>query len=140
MGERSSAMNLNQVTVPASDVGAAVEFYRRLGLRLIVDALPRYARLECPDGGGTLSVEQVAGRGAGPAPVVYFECDDLDATVARLAALGIAFDPEPAHQPCLWREARLRDPAGNPLVLYHAGRNRRYPPWRLPEAQQENAR
>ena len=133
-------MNLNQVTVPARDVAASVEFYRRLGLRLIVDAPPRYARLECPDGGSTLSVEQVAGRGAEPAPVVYFECDDLDGTVARLAALGIAFDSEPADQPWLWREARLRDPAGNALVLYHAGPNRRYPPWRLPEPLQENAR
>ena len=133
-------MNLNQVTVPARDVAASVEFYRRLGLRLIVDAPPRYARFECPDGGSTLSVEQVAGRGAAPGPVVYFECDDLDGTVARLAALGIAFDTQPADQPWLWREARLHDPAGNALVLYHAGRNRRYPPWRLPGPLQENAR
>jgi catechol 2,3-dioxygenase-like lactoylglutathione lyase family enzyme len=125
-------MNLNQVTVPARDVAAAAEFYRRLGLRLIVDALPRYVRFECPDGGSTLSVERVERHGAEPGPVVYFECDDLDATAARLAAAGVAFDTEPADQPWLWREARLRDPAGNAVVLYHAGTNRRFPPWRVP--------
>jgi catechol 2,3-dioxygenase-like lactoylglutathione lyase family enzyme len=37
-------MNLNQVTVPSTNVKAAVEFYRRLGLQQIVDGLPDYAR------------------------------------------------------------------------------------------------
>jgi catechol 2,3-dioxygenase-like lactoylglutathione lyase family enzyme len=124
-------MNLNQVTLPARDVAAAAEFYRRLGLRLIVDALPRYVRFECPDGESTMSLEQVAEVGAGPAPVVFFECDDLDATVERLVAAGIRFDQLPADQSWLWREARLRDPAGNALCLYRAGRNRREPPWRV---------
>jgi len=125
-------MNLNQVTLPARDVPAAAEFYQRLGLRLIVDALPRYVRFECPDGESTMSLEQAAEAGTGPGPVVYFECDDLDATVERLVAAGIRFDELPADQSWLWREARLRDPAGNPLCLYRAGRNRREPPWRVP--------
>ncbi len=125
-------MNLNQVTLPARDVAAAAEFYQRLGLRLIVDARPRYVRFECPDGESTMSVEQAAEVASGPGPVVYFECDDLDATVERLAAAGIRFDTSPADQPWLWREARLRDPAGNALCLYRAGRNRRDPPWRVP--------
>ena len=34
-------------------------------------------------------------------------------------------------QPWLWREARLRDHAGNALCLFRAGRNRREPPWRV---------
>ncbi|HET9038909.1 MAG TPA: VOC family protein [Gemmatimonadales bacterium] len=125
-------MNLNQVTLPARDVAAAADFYRRLGLRLIVDALPRYVRFECPDGESTLSVEQVAELGAGPGPVIFLECDDLDGTVERLVAAGIRFDTPPADQPWLWREARLRDPAGNALCLFRAGRNRRDPPWRVP--------
>jgi catechol 2,3-dioxygenase-like lactoylglutathione lyase family enzyme len=124
-------MNLNQVTLPAQDVAAAADFYRRLGLQLIVDALPRYVRFECPDGESTLSVEQVAELGAGPGPVIYLECDDLDGTVERLVAAGIRFDTPPADQPWLWREARLRDPAGNALCLFRAGRNRRDPPWRV---------
>jgi catechol 2,3-dioxygenase-like lactoylglutathione lyase family enzyme len=124
-------VNLNQVTLPAGEVAPLVVFYERLGLRLIVDALPRYARFECPDGESTLSVEQVPERATGPAPVVYFECADLDRTVARLVAEGVRFDSLPADQPWLWREARLRDPAGNALCLYWAGENRRHPPWRV---------
>jgi hydroxymethylpyrimidine/phosphomethylpyrimidine kinase len=63
--------------------------------------------------------------------VVYFECDDLDATVARLSAEGIEFKSGPKDEPWLWREARLKDPFGNELCLYHAGENRRFPPWRI---------
>ena len=33
----------------------------------------------------------------------------------------------------LWREARLRDPSGNVVCLYHAGDYRRHPPWRVGE-------
>lgn len=123
-------MNLNQVTLPAVDLEASVGFYQRLGLRLIVKDPPRYARFECPDGESTLSVE-LGGRAGGNGPVVYFECDDLDETVERLRADGIAFDHLPDDKPWLWREARLRDPAGNRLCLFHAGRNRRFPPWRI---------
>jgi catechol 2,3-dioxygenase-like lactoylglutathione lyase family enzyme len=124
-------MNLNQVTLPAVDVAAAAAFYQRLGFRLIVDALPRYVRFECPDGESTLSLEQAPEQGVGPCPTVYLECERLDETVERLTAAGIRFDGAPTDQPWLWREARLRDPAGNPLCLYSAGRNRRYPPWRV---------
>jgi catechol 2,3-dioxygenase-like lactoylglutathione lyase family enzyme len=124
-------MNLNQVTLPARDLAPVVAFYQRLGLRLIVDALPRYVRFECPDGESTLSVEQTAQLGVGPAPVVYLECADLDGTVGRLEREGIQFDSRPTDQPWLWREARLRDPAGNALCLFFAGPNRRDPPWRV---------
>ena len=124
-------MNLNQVSLPAVELGPSVSFYRRLGLRLIVEDPPRYARFECPDGESTLSVEVTGGRAGGNGPVVYFECEDLDGTVERLRADGIAFDVLPEDQPWLWREARLRDPAGNPLCLFRAGRNRRHPPWRI---------
>lgn len=123
-------MRLNQVTVPALDVAASVAFYRRLGLRLIV-LDEHYARFELPDGGATFSLER-APAGPGPhAPTVYFECDALDVEVARLEAAGLAFDHRPVDQPWLWREARLRDPAGNVICLYSAGRNRTHPPWRL---------
>ena len=122
-------MNLNQVTVPSSNVGRSVEFYRRLGLRLIVENLPRYARFECPDGDATFSVEQKDGAG-GSGITVYFECENLDATVAGLQQRGIAIE-EPKDQPWLWREAYLRDPDGNLLCLFTAGKNRKYPPWRV---------
>jgi catechol 2,3-dioxygenase-like lactoylglutathione lyase family enzyme len=123
-------MNLNQVTVPSTDVARAVAFYRRLGLTLIVLDLPGYARFECPNG-ATFSVHDHGTTPSGEGPLVYFECDELDATVERLRAAGVVFEQPPQDQPWLWREAYLRDPDGNLLCLYHAGRIRRYPPWRL---------
>lgn len=124
-------MNLNQVTVPSGDLSRSIDFYRRLGLTLIVESLPRYARFECPNGEATFSVEQKAGPAAPSGIVVYFECEDVDATVAAIRERGIAIDAEPRDQPWLWREAYLRDPDGNALCLFTAGRNRKYPPWRL---------
>src|SRR5579863_1758457 len=103
-------MNLNQVTVPSSNVARSIEFYRRLGLILIVENLPRYARFECPEGESTFSVEQRAGPIAGNGPVVYFECQDLDETVSRLKVQGVQFDSDLQDQPWLWREGTLKDP------------------------------
>ena len=123
-------MNLNQVTVPSTDVARAVAFYQRLGLALIVLDLPGYARFECPNG-ATFSVHQNGRPSSTDGPIVYFECDDLDETLRRLSAAGLELDALPRDQPWLWREAYLRDPDGNPICLYHAGHNRRYPPWRL---------
>ncbi|HEX8125015.1 MAG TPA: bifunctional hydroxymethylpyrimidine kinase/phosphomethylpyrimidine kinase [Allosphingosinicella sp.] len=122
-------MNLNQVTLPADDYEASVAFYRRLGLRQIVDSAGRYARFECP-GGATLSIHVEEGRPAGDS-VVYLESDELDAWIDRLRAADIAFDSGPVDQNWGWREAHLRDPAGNRLCLYRAGRYRRFPPWRM---------
>jgi hydroxymethylpyrimidine/phosphomethylpyrimidine kinase len=122
-------MDLNQVTVVCTDYEASVTFYRKLGLTQIVDSPPRYARFETP-GGATLSIHDGAAGSAGT--VIYFEVDDVDATVARLSEQGLEFESQPVDQAWLWREAYLCDPAGNRLCIYHAGDNRRYPPWRLP--------
>ena len=126
-------MNLNQVTVPATDVERSSKFYRDLGLRQIVASHSRYARFECPDGGSTFSLHQVDAVAEDSGVVVYFECDDLDARVDQLKAAGLVFESDPVDQRWLWREARLRDPDGNQICLFHAGENRRFPPWRLPD-------
>lgn len=128
----SGEINLNQVTLPARDYEESVTFYRTLGLTQIVDSPPRYARFECP-GGATLSIHLAPDAKPGDT-VIYLECAALDAWVERLQAAGIAFDSAPAGQSWGWREAHLRDPAGNRLCLYWAGENRLYPPWRLPPA------
>ncbi len=126
-------MNLNQVTVPCADLAESVAFYRALGLRQIVSNPPDYARFECPVGGATFSLHRVAQPPRDAGVVVYFELEDLDAKVRELEAAGIRFESEPRDQPWLWREAYLRDPAGNLICLFHAGANRRNPPWRIPE-------
>jgi hydroxymethylpyrimidine/phosphomethylpyrimidine kinase len=118
---------LNQITLPLADYEASVSFYRLLGLRQIVESAPRYARFESASG-ATLSIEaadEVAGK-----PVIFLECGDLDAMVARLAAAGVAVSGL-VLEDWGWREARLIDPAGNAICLYQAGENRRFPPWRL---------
>jgi predicted enzyme related to lactoylglutathione lyase len=124
-------MILNHVTLPSRDVVRGAAFYRMLGFVQIVDALPRYARFEIPDGVATLSLERTENLPSGPRAVIYLECEDVDGTVKVLEDRGVTFDHGPRDEPWLWREARLRDPDGNELRLYHAGENRRFPPWRL---------
>lgn len=125
-----TSINLNQVTLAVSDVPRAIDFYQRLGLQLIVQNLPGYARFCCPDGQASFSLSQVA-QVTPSQTLIYFECSELDATVARLQVNGVVFSQLPIDQPWLWREAYLHDPDGNPLCLYHAGSNRLNPPWRL---------
>ncbi|MEO5641303.1 MAG: bifunctional hydroxymethylpyrimidine kinase/phosphomethylpyrimidine kinase [Sphingomicrobium sp.] len=124
---------LNQVTVTGKDYAAMVTFYLALGLKQIVDAPENnYARFESA-GGATFSVQIDPEEVISESTAVYFECDDLDARVERLARNGMAFEHGPRDQPWMWREARLGDPAGNTVFLYKAGEARRYPPWRVAE-------
>jgi len=127
-------MNLNQITVPSKNMDEAITFYKALGLRLIVEALPHYARFECPDGDATFSihyVEELDTNSTGT--YTYFESSSLDTLVEELSARGVMFDELPEDKRWLWREARLRDPDGNVIVLYHAGKNRKNPPWSIEE-------
>ncbi len=124
-------MNLNQVTVYTDKPTETAEFFQKLGLRIIVDSLPRYARLECPDGDSTLSIQQVDDVQITNSIVLYFECEDLDTTVDALRSKGLAFDEDPTDRPWLWRQAYLKDPNGNKICLFHAGDNRKNPPWRV---------
>ena len=124
-------MNLNQVTIFSERTVETVEFFEKLGLVRIVDSLPRYARLECPDGEATLSVNTADSVIAANNIVLYFECDDLDERVAELKAAGLTFDEEPTDRPWLWRQAYLKDPNGNKICLFKAGENRKNPPWRV---------
>ncbi|ANQ48113.1 glyoxalase/bleomycin resistance/extradiol dioxygenase family protein [Flammeovirga sp. MY04] len=126
-------MNLNQITVPSLDLTKSITFYQTLGLKLIVKALPHYARFVCPDGNSTFSLHQVEQLPKGDGISVYFECDDLDDQVHQLKQQGLLFEQEPVDQTWLWREARLKDPDGNQIILFFAGENRLNPPWRLKE-------
>lgn len=124
-------MNLNQVTVPSVDVQRSIIFYKKLGLNLIVQALPHYARFECLEGDATFSVHLVDKLSEEEGILVYFETANLDKDVSRLQDEGIQFHLLPTDQSWLWREARLKDPDGNSIILYRAGDNRKNPPWRL---------
>lgn len=123
---------LNQVTVTGTDYERSVDFYRRLGLKQIIDNPPDYARFETA-GGATFSVQIDPEEKIIATTAVYLECDDLDERVEQLARAGIPFEHGPRNQPWMWREARLRDPDGNIIFLYKAGEARRFPPWRMEE-------
>ena len=123
-------MNLNQITLPALDIPASVAFYKRLGCALLVESA-HYARFKAPKGDVTLSIHLVDEAPTVSRAVVYFECGALDLRVAELKALGVQFAQEPQDESWLWREARLLDPSGNAICLYHAGSNRLNPPWRV---------
>ena len=122
-------MRLNQVTVTVPDLDEGWRFYTALGLKPIVDARPRYARFECPDGDSTFSIHR--GLASDHATTIYFECDNLYEAVTRLQSAGITFAKPPTDQSWLWREAETFDPGGNRILLYFAGENRKNPPWRL---------
>jgi len=125
-------LRLNQVTVTGNDYAKMVDFYRRLGLKQIVDSPEnQYARFEA--GAATFSIQCDPEAEIGETVAVYFECDDLDERVERLARSGIPFEHGPRNQPWDWREARLRDPSGNTVFFYRAGEARRFPPWRMEE-------
>ena len=125
-------MDLNQVTLPCTDYDASVAFYKALGLTQIVDSPPRYARFES-NTGSTLSIHSVESVADATGVTVYFEVDNVDAKVTELRDNGLRIDVEPVDQSWLWREATLSDPAGNVICIFHAGGNRRHPPWRISE-------
>ena len=124
-------MNLNQVTLPVIDVQRSIEFYKKLGLILIVQSLPRYARFQCPDGNATFSLHQVNQLASGEGIWIYFEIEKLDLYVQLLIKQGVIFDELPNDKPWLWREARLKDMDNNQIILYFAGVNRTDPPWKI---------
>ena len=124
-------MNLNQITIPSVDLKVSIPFYEKLGLKLIVEALPHYARFQSPKGNATFSLHQMNEFPANNGVSVYFECENLDDQVDLLIQQGVQFDRLPKDENWLWREARLRDPDGNQLILYFAGENRLNPPWRI---------
>ncbi|MDX1341725.1 MAG: VOC family protein [Reinekea sp.] len=122
-------MNMNQVTLPVRDMPAATQFYLTLGFTQIVDT-PHYARFACPEGDSTFSLmlDETSFRNGA---TLYFEHEALEDWVAQLQDRGIVFEQEPRDEPYLWREAVLRDPSGNKIILYWAGENRLNPPWRV---------
>jgi catechol 2,3-dioxygenase-like lactoylglutathione lyase family enzyme len=124
-------MNLNQVTVPVSNVENSIEFYEKLGLKVIVKAMPDYARFECPEGDSTFSLHAVQGTQKEGNTWLYFEVQDLDGYVQQLLDKGIQFEELPNDKNWLWRESRLKDLDNNQIILYFAGNNRKYPPWRI---------
>ena len=124
-------MRLNQITIPSLNVEKSVAFYKKLGLQLIVEALPRYVRFELPEGEATFSIHLVDELPKGNGTIIYFEEEGLDKLVESFQTKGIVFTLLPTNQRWLWREAHLLDPDGNKIILFFGGVNRKNPPWRI---------
>lgn len=124
-------MNLNQITIPSTNVLRAIDFYKQLGLKLIVHTHDNYARFEALDGDATFSIHFVAEIGDNQGTAIYFEVPNVSEKVKELESKGIIFETEAIAQTWLWIEARLKDPDGNQIIIYHAGENRKNPPWRI---------
>ena len=114
-----------------TNIEQSIVFYEKLGLRLIVKALPDYARFACIEGESTFSLHRVDKPAESSGTWIYFEVNDLDNVVRDLMDKGIVFDELPNDKPWLWREARLKDPDNNQLILYYSGKNRKDPPWKI---------
>lgn len=122
-------MNLNQITLPVSNMPEATNFYRKMGFLQIVDT-PHYARFESIEGEATFSLS-LDDDTSPHRTTIYFEHEQLDELVKELEAKGLEFNQQPTDQRHLWREAVLYDPSGNKIKLYWAGKNRLNPPWRV---------
>lgn len=125
-------MNLNQITVPVSDLDRSIRYYRTLELLLVVKS-DAYARFECPQGNATFSLHLADSVSANNA-VIYFELDSaaaLEQQAQRLRDAGVAFESLPEKRRWGWHEARLSDPDGHRLCLFHGSSYRKHPPWRL---------
>lgn len=123
-------MNLNQITIPSQNVPRTIAFYEKLGAKCIVHSQDQYARFEAPEGDTTFSIhysERLSGEGIW----LYFEVPDVAQKVSELKTKGIIFETEATPQSWLWIEARLKDPDGNVIIIYHAGENRKNPPWSI---------
>ncbi|WCL50012.1 VOC family protein [Leptospira sp. GIMC2001] len=124
-------MNLNQITIPSLDLSKSIPFYQSLGLLMIVEDLPHYARFKCPEGDSTFSIHLADKLPTGEGIHIYFEISNLDDYVNDLIRKGLVIEEMPNDKSWLWREARIKDPDLNQLILYYAGENRLNPPWRI---------
>lgn len=123
-------MNLNQITIPVSNIEQSVEFYETLGLKLIVKT-PHYARFECIQGDSTFSIHQAEKPVQDSGVWIYFEVDNVDEKISELIRKGVVIEELPDDKTWLWREARIKDLDNHLLIIYHAGENRKNPPWRI---------
>lgn len=127
-------MLINQITIGCTNYEESVAFYTTIGLVQIVDAPPRYARFESQGGeGATLSLHSVD-KNIAQNTVVYFDHaneEALASQVDKLIASGLVPRQKITDESWGWKEARIKDPAGNELCFMFAGDQRRFPPWRV---------
>jgi hypothetical protein len=76
------------------------------GLKLIVKALPLYARFVCPEGHSTFSLHKVENLPDTEGVWIYFEVLNLDDNINELIRKGIKMEELPNDKPWLRRQSR----------------------------------
>lgn len=106
--------------IAADDPALTAAFHRALfGLEPVME-MGWIITLAAPAATARLSLASTGGSGQ-PVPDLSIEVDDLDAVLARAAALGIACDHGAVTEPWGVRQCFPRDPAGRlPNILTHA--------------------
>ncbi len=109
-----------------NDVDAALPFYRALGFKLADRWGPPFAIVKRKglslwlSGPGT-SARKKLKNGAMPQPGgwnrLVIEVKDIEATIARLAALGAVFRSKPVKGPG-GQQVLVEDPSGNPVEIF----------------------
>jgi len=109
-----------------NDVDAALPFYRALGFKLADRWGPPFAIVKRKglsvwlSGPGT-SARKKLKNGAMPQPGgwnrLVIEVNDIEATIARLAALGAVFRSKPVKGPG-GQQVLVEDPSGNPVEIF----------------------
>ena len=110
--------NLVHFELPAENTKRAMDFYRQLfGWEFSGFEGPvEYNMTQAGGGaGGAVYPRQESERG----PIVYFDTDDIDATVARINELGGKAEQKQAIPGVGWY-ARARDTEGNAISLFQS--------------------
>lgn len=106
---------VGMVIHPVQDLDRAVSFYTdALGLSLKFRDADRFAAF---DAGGVTIALASGSEAVSTVPAVSYKVADVEAAVASLVASGAEIETPPQEGPHEVR-AVLRDPAGNPLVVY----------------------
>ncbi|MEU4606397.1 VOC family protein [Kribbella sp. NPDC023972] len=119
------------IDIAVSDLGAAIEFYRRFGLEFVRDAyMPDdHAGCDLPNGLHLMLDtddlrSKVTANWTPPAvgrtflTFEYASPDEVDKTYAELVGAGVRGLQEPYDAPWGMRYATVADPSGNGVDLY----------------------
>ena len=111
--------SIGQIAVHASDLDAAVEFYRDvLGLPFIAQFPPGLAFFDCD---GTRLMISAVEEGEGGTSTMYFNVPDIQSAYDTLKSRGVEFikDPHVVHSSADYelQMAFFRDPTGNLMAI-----------------------
>lgn len=110
-----ASLNLRQILLPTADLDASIAFYEGLlGLPLKFRDGDRYAALAAGEATVALLGPDDRDPAAGVAPALRAAAVDPLAARLREAGWAVAGPSDGGHE----RRLELRDPSGNPLVVY----------------------